>query len=309
LLRQGLVRLEDRRSPATGRFQREQPNQLWQMDFKSPKGWDQPVGPLSVLDDASRYAIALDGIGTTRGEAVRERLETSFRDCGVPDAMLMDHGCPWWNPQAAGGWTQLSVWLMKQGVRLYFSGVRHPQTQGKVERFHGTLEMARRRRGLPEMALRQRWLDDFRHEYNHLRPHEALAMKTPASMWQPSRRRYDPTPSPWQYPEGQQHRQLARSPVGPLGAQRNDPLLDPLHGAAWAGVRTAAQLGNTGHAARSVLLQPKVSRRARDIELRAQRLHAPIAPTGRHNEPDPLLLNLHRPPRHRQTPSYQKARV
>jgi transposase InsO family protein len=214
LLRQGLVRLEDRRSPATGRFQREQPNQLWQMDFKSPKGWDQPVGPLSVLDDASRYAIALDGIGTTRGEAVRERLETSFRDCGVPDAMLMDHGCPWWNPQAAGGWTQLSVWLMKQGVRLYFSGVRHPQTQGKVERFHGTLEMARRRRGLPEMALRQRWLDDFRHEYNHLRPHEALAMKTPASMWQPSRRRYDPTPSPWQYPEGAEVQRL--EPTGQL---------------------------------------------------------------------------------------------
>jgi transposase len=43
LLRKGLVRLEDRRRQATGRFQREQPNQLWQMDFKSPKGWDQPV--------------------------------------------------------------------------------------------------------------------------------------------------------------------------------------------------------------------------------------------------------------------------
>jgi transposase InsO family protein len=191
LLRRGLVRVEDRRTPATGRFQREQPNQRWQMDFKSPKGWVQMAGPLSVLDDASRYAIALDGIGTTRGEAVRERLETAFHNCGLPDAMLMDHGCPWWNQQAAGGWTQLSVWLMKQGIQVYFSGVRHPQTQGKVERFHGALEMARRRRGLPELELRQRWLDDFRHEYNHLRPHEALAMQTPASVWHPSPRRYD----------------------------------------------------------------------------------------------------------------------
>ena len=179
LLRQGLVRVDDRRSPATGRFQREHPNQLWQMDFKSPKGWDQPVGPLSVLDDASRYAIALDHTGTTRGEAVRERLESAFSRCGLPDAMLMDHGCPWWNQQAARGWTQLSVWLSRQGIRLYFSGVRHPQTQGKVERFHGALEMARRRRGLPEAALHQRWLDDFRHEYNHLRPHEALACRPP----------------------------------------------------------------------------------------------------------------------------------
>jgi len=202
LLRLGLVRVEDRRSPATGRFERELPNQLWQMDFKSPKGWDQPTGPLSVLDDASRYAIALDGLGTTRGEAVRERLETAFTICGVPEAMLMDHGCPWWNRQAAGGWTRLSVWLMKQGIRLYFSGVRHPQTQGKVERFHGALEMARRRRGMPAPELRQGWLDGFRYEYNHVRPHEALGMRTPASLWQPSTRRYAPNPPAWQYPEG-----------------------------------------------------------------------------------------------------------
>lgn len=200
LLRRGLVRAEDRRSPATIRFQREQPNQLWQMDFKSPKGWQQPVGPLSVLDDASRYAIALDGTWTTRAETVRERLETAFTCCGVPDAMLMDHGTPWWHTQSPGGWTKLSVWLIKQGIRLYFSGIRHPQTQGKVERFHGALELARRRRGLPEAALHQRWLDDFRHEYNHLRPHEALGMQTPASRWHRSQRIYQPEPPEWEYP-------------------------------------------------------------------------------------------------------------
>jgi transposase InsO family protein len=202
LLRRGLVRVDDRHRKAVLRFEREQPNQLWQMDFKSPKGWDQPVGPLSVLDDASRYAITLDGTGSARGEAVRERLETAFASCGVPDAMLMDHGCPWWNQQASGGWTQLSVWLSRQGIRLYFSGVRHPQTQGKVERFHGALEMARRRRGLPVAELRQRWLDDFRYEYNHLRPHEALAMQTPASVWHRSERRYQPNPPEWEYPAG-----------------------------------------------------------------------------------------------------------
>lgn len=208
LLRLGLVREQDRRCPALLRFEREQPNQLWQMDFKSPKGWDSSVGPLSVLDDASRYVVALEQTGSTRGELVRERLESTFQGCGLPDAMLMDHGCPWWNQQAFGGWTQLTVWLMKQGIRLYFSGVRHPQTQGKVERFHGALEMARRRRGLPEAAFRQRWLDDFRREYNELRPHEALAMKTPASVWHRSTRRYEPHPPPWQYPEGAEVRRL-----------------------------------------------------------------------------------------------------
>jgi hypothetical protein len=172
------------------------------MDFKSPKGWGQAVGPLSVIDDHSRYVVALFQTGSTRAEAVREQLVQAFNGCGVPEAMLMDHGIPWWSGTSAGGWTQLTVWLMKQGVRLYLSGVRHPQTQGKVERFHGALEKARRLRGLPEPALRQRWLDDFRQDYNHVRPHEALAMRTPASLWYPSSQPYDPDPPPWHYPDG-----------------------------------------------------------------------------------------------------------
>jgi len=131
LLRHGLVREEDRQQQAPRRFEREQPNQLWQMDFKSPKGWGKPVGPLSILDDASRYMIALDGTWSTRSESVRERLEAAFVHCGVPEAMLMDHGIPWWNQNAVGGWTQLTVWLMKQGVQLYFCGVRPPRPKAR----------------------------------------------------------------------------------------------------------------------------------------------------------------------------------
>ena len=79
--------------------------------------------------------------------------------------------------KAAAGWTWLTVWLMKQGIQLHFSGYRHPQTQGKVERFHGALGAALKRRGFPGRAERQRWLDEFRYEYNHERPHEALGMR------------------------------------------------------------------------------------------------------------------------------------
>ena len=61
LLRRGLVREQDRFRTAVQRFQRGAANQLWQMDFKSPVGWGAPVGPLSVLDDHSRYVIALEG--------------------------------------------------------------------------------------------------------------------------------------------------------------------------------------------------------------------------------------------------------
>jgi transposase len=79
LLRHDLVRAEDQHTPAVQRFERGRPNELWQMDFKGPKNWPQPVGPLSVLDDHSRYLITLAANGSTHGEPVRERLEESFQ--------------------------------------------------------------------------------------------------------------------------------------------------------------------------------------------------------------------------------------
>jgi Integrase core domain len=164
LLRRGLVRPWDRHQTALQRFERAQPNQLWQMDFKGSKGWDRPVGPLSLLDDHSRYLIALRGTWTTQAEAVREQLESAFVECGVPEAMLMDHGTPWWNARTPTGATWLTVWLMQQGIQLHWSGYRHPQTQGKVERFHGSLQRAQLRRGVPDQQ-RQQWLDEYRYGY------------------------------------------------------------------------------------------------------------------------------------------------
>jgi transposase InsO family protein len=201
LLRHHLVREEDRRTPAMQRFARSRPNELWQMDFKGPKEWPQPVGPLSVLDDYSRYLIALAANGSTHGGPVREQLVEAFQRCGVPEGMLMDHGTPWWSTQSPSGQTHLSLWLMRQGIRLHWSGIRHPQTQGKVERFHGSLQRALERRGLPDQHT-QAWLDAYRWEHNHVRPHEALDMQTPATLWRPSSRRYDPQPPRWEYPKG-----------------------------------------------------------------------------------------------------------
>ncbi|MGB7439168.1 MAG: IS481 family transposase [Candidatus Acidiferrum sp.] len=173
LLRHDLILEADQHPLAPQRFERKQPNELWHMDFKGPKGWPQPVGPLSVLDDHSRYLIALAANGTTRGEPVRQQLEEAFQRCGVPDGMLMDHGTPWREEQAPSGYTHLSLWLIRQGIRLHWSGIRHPQTQGKVERFHGSLQRAWRRRGIPRQHL-QAWLDEYRWEHNYVRPHEAL---------------------------------------------------------------------------------------------------------------------------------------
>jgi transposase InsO family protein len=209
LERHALILEQDRHGPAPKRFERAAPNELWQMDFKGPPGFNQtsPVGPLSVLDDHSRYVLALEHLGSTQMKGVRGTLEQTFHRCGVPEAILMDHGTPWWNAASPWGWTELGVWMMRQGIRLLFSGIRHPQTQGKVERMHGALQRAVRRRG--QDLLEQKWLDVFRQEYNHIRPHAALAMATPASLWHPSPRVFQPAPPEWEYPATMQVLQLA----------------------------------------------------------------------------------------------------
>lgn len=114
LLRHDLVHEPPRGTAALQRFERERPNELWQMDFKGPKGWPQAMGPLSVLDDHSRYLIALADNGSTHGEAVQKQLEEAFQRCGVPEGMLMDHGTPWWSTHTLSGRTHLSLWLMRQ---------------------------------------------------------------------------------------------------------------------------------------------------------------------------------------------------
>src|SRR5205809_996268 len=113
---------------------------------KGRKAGSQPVRwvPLSILDDHSRYVLALEQLGSTQMHGVQATLETTFQQCGVPEAMLMDHGTPWWNAASPWGLTEVAVWIMRQGVRLMFSGIRHPQTQGKVERMHGALQQAAR---------------------------------------------------------------------------------------------------------------------------------------------------------------------
>lgn len=118
----------------------------------------------------------------------------------------MDHGTPWWNAASPWGLTELSIWMMRLGIRLTYSGIAHPQTQGKVERMHAALQRAiRKRKGDPE---NQQWLDEFRHEYNHIRPHEALQMGTPASIWKRSSRPFPRRLTDWEYPASVQCRRL-----------------------------------------------------------------------------------------------------
>lgn len=210
LKRHGLVRKGETGRPATRRFERAVPNELWQVDFKGEIAYGRKwCFPLSILDDHSRFAVGLYALRGTSALPVQQCLIRAFEGYGLPEALLLDHGTPWWSTTNQHGLTWLSVWVMQQGIRLHYSGIGHPQTQGKVERFHRTLKQAVRRDGCPQaLSAWQAWLSDFRTEYNELRPHEALDLRPPVTRYYASRRAYNPQPPEWEYPTGATVRRL-----------------------------------------------------------------------------------------------------
>lgn len=185
LRRRGLIAPREVRGQATGRFERAECNQLLQMDFKG----EYPVAegkcyPLALLDDHSRYLLGLWPLPNQQAEGVKTALEGCFRQYGVPQALLLDRGVPWWSTTNGHGLTHLSVWLMKQDLALIYGRAYHPQTRGKIERFNRTLKERTRHEGAPpDRAAWQQWAPRLRYEYNEVRPHEALGMKRPAELY------------------------------------------------------------------------------------------------------------------------------
>ncbi|MGB6266885.1 MAG: IS481 family transposase [Candidatus Acidiferrales bacterium] len=211
----------DAKAPAPGRFERGAPNELWQMDSKGKYPLaDGECHPLSILDDHSRYAVGLYALPALSGKQAHRCLVETFRRYGVPQSMLMDHGSLWWSGFNGWGLTRLSVQLIEQGIRLLYGRVRHPQTQGKVERFHRTLGQALRHRGVP--ARFEQWpeaLAEFQWSYNQRRPHEALDMQRPVDRYQRSPRNYQERVADWDYPAGSDVRRL--NSQGMLAEQRH----------------------------------------------------------------------------------------
>ncbi len=204
LKRSGLINSKPCHRPALKRFERERPNELWQMDFKGYyRTSEGKCHPLTILDDHSRFLLGLHALKHESGELVKSCLVETFERFGLPEAILMDHGSVWWGTTNAWGLTWLSVWLLKQDIELHYCAVRHPQTQGKVERFHRTLESSLRHKGKPSnYSGFQPFFNSFRETYNKIRPHEALGMRVPESCYHPSPRSYTPNPREYEYPLG-----------------------------------------------------------------------------------------------------------
>lgn len=186
------------------RFERAAPNELWQMDYKGH--FATAAGrchPLTVVDDHSRYALGLRACGDQREGTVQSELTAIFQRYGLPDRMLMDNGSPWGSSDAEYRHTWLSLWLLELGIAVSHGRPYHPQTQGKDERFHRTLKAeVIGRRAFADLVECQRRFDQWRGVYNTQRPHEALALATPISRYQPSRRRFPEQIEPFDYGPG-----------------------------------------------------------------------------------------------------------
>jgi transposase InsO family protein len=172
------------------RFEREAPNELWQIDYK---GWLQLAAggrchPLAMLDDHSRFNLLLEPCAGETFVELQPLLERTFATYGLPKAILCDNGKPWGDSQ--GHFTQCEAWLLRLGVEVWHGRPRHPQTQGKEERFHRTLnaEVLSRTTVWQDRGHCRREFVKWRGVYNIERPHESLGGAVPASRYEISPR-------------------------------------------------------------------------------------------------------------------------
>lgn len=204
LARHGLVDARKRtrlRACGNGPWPEPQgPNAVWTGDhkgwFRTRDGWR--CEPLTVMDASSRYLLALEATGSTAGEEAWPVFERLFEEHGLPDRFRSDNGSPF---ASAGvtGLTPLAVRFIKLGIALERIAPGKPQQNGRHERFHLTmLPLAEAPQA--DRAAQDQAFEVFRRSYNEERPHEALAMDTPAQHYRPSQRAMPRTALEPEYP-------------------------------------------------------------------------------------------------------------
>jgi transposase InsO family protein len=193
--RHGLVkRAKARRNKATGTplWDARQPNALWCADFKGEfrLGNRDYCYPLTVTDQASRFILMCEALQSTREDTAFTAFQRLFEERGLPEAIRTDNGLPFASPNGLYNLSRLSVWWLRLGVRLERIKPGKPTQNGRHERMHLTLKTETTRPPGMNSLQQQARFDDFVHEFNHDRPHEALAMKAPAQLYSPASRAY-----------------------------------------------------------------------------------------------------------------------
>jgi len=195
LAREGLVvaRKKRRRAPPYSEpfAGADAANRVWCADFK---GWfrtadGERIDPLTISDAYSRYLLRCQCVEKADGPAVRAIFESAFREYGLPQAIRTDNGVPFAS-RALAGLSRLAVWWIKLGIVPERIAAGHPEQNGRHERMHRTLKQETASPPARNRRAQQRAFDRFRREYNEERPHEALGLETPSTVYTASRREY-----------------------------------------------------------------------------------------------------------------------
>lgn len=179
------------------------PNALWCADFK---GWfrtedGKRCEPLTISDGHSRYLLRCQSLERTTLARVMPLFEATFREYGLPWVIRTDNGPPF-AVASLTGLSRLAVWWVKLGITPERIRPGKPQDNGRHERMHLTLKQETATPPRSTLRAQQRRFNQFRHEYNHERPHEALGQTPPADHYHPSTRSYPRRVPPVEYDHG-----------------------------------------------------------------------------------------------------------
>lgn len=175
----------------------DQPNSVWSADFKGQfkMGNNQVCYPLTISDNYSRYLLACQGLEGPRLNDSQSVFQRVFEEYGLPDSIRTDNGQPFAGV-GIGGLTRLSIWWLKLGIAPERIEPAKPQQNGRHERMHRTLKRSTAMPAQANMKAQQQSFDQFRNEYNELRPHNSLNGQQPSSVYRSSLK-----PFPKQLPE------------------------------------------------------------------------------------------------------------
>jgi putative transposase len=146
--------------------------------------------PLTISDFASRYLLCCDAQSSTQMRYAFTVFERAFKDFGLPRAIRTDNGAPFASTSAFFGLSKPSVWWLRLGIAIERIRPGHPQQNGRHERMHLTLKKEATRPAAKNFLQQQAKFDRFLECFNQERPHQALGMRCPAELYQPSPRPY-----------------------------------------------------------------------------------------------------------------------
>jgi len=194
LAREGLVTKKRRRRarphPGAPTAPFDNPNPIWSADFKGQfKTRDgRSCYPLTVQDGFSRYLLACQGLEGTRFLDTKRVSGRLFREYGLPQRIRTDNGVPFSSPLSLARLSRLSIWWVELGILPDLIEPASPQQNGRHERMHRTLKAETTIPPAGNRSAQQRRFNAFRSDFNEVRPHQALAQKTPASVYASSPR-------------------------------------------------------------------------------------------------------------------------